>query len=220
MVKFNIFTPAAEDFIFLLEQEKNIIWKRTWNIGEKTIGVFFIEVFSTSVSADSALLNVVVEHDKKENICQIWIEPFGTAYSSPDRKMRDLIQNIGHIATKYNWRFERVPTSYRGNTCPYCNATYVYDRAKSMGTTTRVCQNCGKQFDPHEPIETKREWGEIRNRRTPCPYCNAAYLYNKSHLREDGTVICQNCGSIFQLPIDDWTQYSYDWYQEDNEMFQ
>ncbi|MFW9974832.1 MAG: hypothetical protein ACFFDQ_06190, partial [Candidatus Thorarchaeota archaeon] len=63
MVKFNVFTPTAEEFMFLLEQEKSIIWKRTWNIGEKTIGVFFIEVFSTSVSADSALLNVVVEHD-------------------------------------------------------------------------------------------------------------------------------------------------------------
>ncbi|MFW9975550.1 MAG: hypothetical protein ACFFDQ_09815, partial [Candidatus Thorarchaeota archaeon] len=151
---------------------------------------------------------------------QIWIEPFGTGYASPDRKMRDLIHSIGHIATENNWRFERVPTLYRGDTCPHCKATYVYDKARSMRTTTRVCQNCGKQFGPHEHIETEREWGEVRNRRTPCPYCNAAYLYNKSHLRDDGTVMCQNCGSIFQLPIDDWTQYSYDWYQEDNEMFQ
>jgi hypothetical protein len=83
MAKFHIFTPSVEEFISLLEQQKNIRWKKVWYFEEKIIGVYFIEVFPTTLSAESALLNVVVEYDQKENFCQIWIEPFGTGYISP-----------------------------------------------------------------------------------------------------------------------------------------
>lgn len=217
MVKFHIFAPRVDEFISFLEEQKNIRWKKIWYVDKTTIGVYFIEVFPSTLSAESALLNVVIEHDQNENFCQIWIEPFGIGYVSPDRKMRNLIHNIGHIATTNHWRFERVPTSYRGDTCPHCKATYVYEEAEALGTSTRVCQNCGKRFDANEPPEMAREGGEARYKRTPCPYCNAVYLYNESHLREDGTVICQNCNEPFLLPIDDLTRYSYDWYQDNDE---
>ncbi|MFX1580536.1 MAG: hypothetical protein ACFFBJ_12875 [Promethearchaeota archaeon] len=220
MVQFHIFTPSVNEFISLIEQQKNIRWKKVWYVEEKIIGVYFIEVIPSRFSTESALLNIVIEHDQKEKFCQIWIEPFGIGHVSPDRKMMDLIHSIGYIATSNDWRFERVPISYRGDTCPHCNATYVYEEAESLETTKRVCQNCGKQFDIDEPRDAEREWGEIRYRRTPCPYCKAVYLYNKSHLREDGTVVCQNCGGIFLLPIDDWTRYSYEWYQEDSDIIQ
>ncbi len=217
MAKFNIFTPNVEEFLSLVEKEKTIRWKKIWYVSEKTIAVFFIEVFQSSLSTESALLNVVIEHDQKENFCQIWIEPFGTGYVSPDRKMRDLVHGIGHIATVNKWRFERVPASYKGDTCPHCKATYVYEEAEGLETSTRVCQNCGKQFYADELQDVERERGEIRYRRTPCPYCNAIYTYRKTHLKEDGTVVCQNCEGSFLLPIDDWTRYSYDWYQESDD---
>ena len=74
MVKFQIFTPSVEEIISLMEQQKNIRWKKVWYIEERTIGVYIIEVFVSTLSAESALLNVVIEHDQKENFYQIWID--------------------------------------------------------------------------------------------------------------------------------------------------
>jgi transcription elongation factor Elf1 len=217
MVKFHVFTPTVEEFISFFDQQKNIRWKKVWNLNERTIGVYFIEVFSTSYSVESALINIIIDLDQKEELCQIWFEPFGMGMVSPDKAMRDLIHDIGHIASQNKWHFERVPTAYRGDTCPHCNATYVYKDADSQRSTTRTCQNCGKQFDVEEPSDVEKEWGEIRLRRTRCPYCEAVYTYKKSHLQEDGTVVCQNCEGTFVLQIDDWTRYSYEWYQDDDD---
>jgi transposase-like protein len=216
MVKFRIITPVVEEFIFLLEQQEGIRWKKIWYINGKTIGVFFIEVFS-SLSADSALLNIVIDHDQKEKRCQIWIEPFGTGIASPDKAMKEIIRAIGNISMSNEWHFERLPTKYGGNTCPYCKATYRYKKELNQQSSTRTCQNCGKQFEVEEPIETEGEQGDIRSRRMPCPYCEATYTYKKKHIQENGMVVCQNCGESFVLQIDDWTRYSYDWYQEEEE---
>lgn len=220
MVKFHIFTPTVEEFISFFDQQKNIRWKKVWYIGEKTIGVFFIEVFPNPLSVESMLVNVVFEHDKKEEFCQMWFEPFGTGVGSPDQTMRNLVHGVGQIASNNKWYFERVPTAYRGDTCPHCNATYVYKEIDSSRSTTRTCQNCGKQFDVEEPLDIEKEWGDIRFRRTRCPFCEAVYTYKESHLQEDGTVICQNCEGSFVLQIDDWTRYSYEWYQDNNEVNQ
>ncbi|MFW9944521.1 MAG: MJ0042-type zinc finger domain-containing protein [Candidatus Sifarchaeia archaeon] len=32
-----------------------------------------------------------------------------------------------------------------------------------------------------------------------CPHCGAAYRYSHEKIREDGTVICQNCAKVFSL---------------------
>jgi len=214
MVKFRIITPAVEEFIFLLEQQKNIRWKKIWFINGKTIGVFFIEVFA-SISADSALLNIVIEHNQQEKYCQIWIEPFGTGMASPDKAMKEIIRGIGDISMSNKWHFERVTAKYGGDTCPHCKATYRYKDELDQHTSTRTCQNCEKQFDVEEPTETEKTKGDIRYRRAACPYCEATYTYKKKHIQENGMVVCQNCGESFVLQIDDWTRYSYDWYQEE-----
>ena len=215
MVKFHVYTPAVDEFISLFDQQKTIRWKKVWKINGKTIGVYFIEVFPMTLSADSALLNIVVEHDQEEKYCQIWIEPFGTGMASPDKTMKELIRGIGKISMSNEWKFERIPTKYGGDTCPHCKASYRYKGESDQ--PTRTCQNCGKQFDVEEPIEVERERGDIRYRRSPCPYCKASYIYKKDHLQDDGMVVCQNCGESFLLQIDDWTKYSYEWYQEDDE---
>ena len=62
---------------------------------------------------------------------------------------------------------------------------------------------------------TEKAKGDIRYRRAACPYCEATYTYKKKHIQENGMVVCQNCGESFVLQIDDWTRYSYDWYQEE-----
>ena len=215
MVKFHVYTPAVDEFISLFDQQKTIRWKKVWKINGKTIGVYFIEVFPMTLSADSALLNIVVEHDQEEKYCQIWIEPFGTGMTSPDKTMKELIRGIGKISMSNEWKFERIPTKYGGNTCPHCKATYRYKDESDQ--QTRTCQNCGKQFDVEEPIEVERERGDVRYRRSPCPYCQSVYIYKKKHIQDDGMVVCQNCGESFLLQIDDWTKYSYEWYQDDDE---
>jgi transposase-like protein len=217
MVTFQIHTPLVDEFISLIEQQKSIRWKKVWNIGGKTIGVYFIEVFPVTLSAESALINVVIEHDQEEKICQIWIEPFGTGMASPDKTMKELIRGIGNISMNNKWQFERMATKYGGDTCPHCKATYRYKEETNQHTSTRICQNCGKQFDVDEPVEVDQERGDIRYRKTSCPYCKAAYIYKKKHIQDDGMVICQNCGESFVLQIDDWTRYSYEWYQDDSE---
>ena len=32
-----------------------------------------------------------------------------------------------------------------------------------------------------------------------CPHCGAAYKYSSEKIREDETVICQNCAKVFSL---------------------
>ena len=110
MVKFHIFTPIVDEFISLVENQKNIRWKKVWNLSGKTIGVYFLEVFPSSLSAESALLNVVIDHDTDEKYCQIWIEPFGTGIASPDKTMKEIIRGIGNIAMSHEWHFEGIPS--------------------------------------------------------------------------------------------------------------
>lgn len=212
MVKFHIFTPIVDEFILLLENQKTIRWKKVWNINGKTIAVYFLEVFPITLSAESALINVVIDHDQNEKYCQIWIEPFGTGIVAPDRTMKEIIRGIGKIAMSNKWKFERIPTRYGGNTCPHCKATYKYK--DEPGQHIKICQNCGKEFGTDVPLETEDDRGDIRFRRTPCPYCNAAYIYKEKQIQENGMVVCQNCGESFVLQIDDWTRYSYEWYQD------
>ena len=214
-MKFHIFTPVVDEFISLLQQQENIRWKKVWIINGKTIGVFFIEVFPLTLSAESALVNIVIDHDVDEKYCQIWIEPFGTGMVAPDKTMKEIIRGIGNIAMRNKWHFERIATKYGGDTCPYCKATYRYRQESDSRTSIRICQNCGKEFDTDVPLEIEKEWGDIRFRRSQCPYCKAAYIYKKKHIQDDGMVVCQNCGESFVLQIDDWTKYSYEWYQDD-----
>ena len=216
MVKFHVFTPVVDEFISLIEQQKNIRWRKVWIINGKTIGVYFIEVFPITLSAESALVNVVIDHDEDEKYCQIWIEPFGTVMAAPDKTMKEIIRGIGNIAMSHEWHFERIPTKYGGDTCPHCKATYRYKEESDQHTSTRTCQNCGKEYDTDVPLEIEKEWGDIRFKRAPCPYCKAAYVYKKMHIQDDGMVVCQNCGESFLLQIDDWTKYSYEWYQDDD----
>jgi len=217
MVKFHIFTPVVDEFISLIEQQKNIRWKKVWNINGRTIGVYFIEVFTGTLSSESALFSVVIDHDQEEKYCQIWIESFATGMFSPDKILKEMIRGIGNIAMNNAWRFERIPEKYSGDTCPHCKAVYRYKKNLHQYTSIRICQNCGKQFDVEEPTETERARGDIRYRRAACPYCEATYTYKKKHIQENGMVVCQNCGESFLLQIDDWTRYSYDWYQEEEE---
>ncbi len=219
MVKLHVVTPTIEEFISLLKKYETIRWSKIWHIGQRTIGVYFIEIIHP-MSMDSALLNVVIDHDKEEKNCLIWIEPFGTRMHSPDKTMREIIRGIGNIAMSNGWHFERLLTKYRGDTCPHCNATYRYKSELDQHTSTRTCQNCGKQFDSDEPIEGEKERGQIRFRQTPCPYCEATYTYRKKHIQDNNTVVCQNCGESFVLQIDDWTRYSYEWYQEEDDIYQ
>ncbi|MFW9808910.1 MAG: hypothetical protein ACFFE6_05975 [Candidatus Thorarchaeota archaeon] len=216
MVKYQVFTPRADEFISLLEQQKNIKWKKVWYISGKTIGVYLIEEFPLTLSAESAMLSVIIEHDQDEEYCQIWIEPFGTGMVSPDKRMKELVRGIGNIAMKNEWEFERIVIKYGGNTCPHCNATYKYKQDPESRTAIRTCQNCGMEFDSDVPLDVEKEWGDVRVRRSLCPYCKAAYFYKKKHIQDDGIVVCQNCGESFVLQIDDWTKYSYDWYQDED----
>lgn len=218
MVKLHVVTPTIEEFISLLKKQEHIRWSKLWYIDNRTIGVYFIEIIH-SYSMDSALLNIVIDHDKEEKNCKIWIEPFGTGMHSPDKSMREIIRGIGNIAMSNGWHFKRLHTTYGGDTCPHCNASYRYKSELNQHTSTRTCQNCGKQFDLDKPIEVEIERGQIRYKRTPCPWCEAAYTYRKKHMQDDNSVVCQNCGESFVLQIGDWSRYSYEWYQEDDDIY-
>jgi predicted Zn finger-like uncharacterized protein len=41
------------------------------------------------------------------------------------------------------------------------------------------------------------EQADIKSRGTPCPKCNAAYVYAEDKIGDDGAVECQNCGVRF-----------------------
>jgi transcription elongation factor Elf1 len=218
MVKFHVFTPVVDEFISLFEQHDNIRWKKIWKVNGKTIGVYFIEEFPSIFSAESVLLNIIFDHDKDEEYCQIWLEPFGTGVVLSDKTMKEIIRSIGNIAMSNKWKFERVVARFGGDTCPYCKATYRYNQDPNSRTTLRTCQNCGKEYDTDVPREVEKEWGDIRIKPTTCPYCKAEYFYKRKHIQDDNTVACQNCGESFVLDIDDWTKYSYEWYQEDDDI--
>jgi len=103
------------------------------------------------------------------------------------------------LARTHGWKYEEPPPHYSGTKCPFCGAIYTYEVVRDGTLTTVICQNCAKEFElgEHREHAIKRPPTEYKG--TNCPYCKAVYVYKERHLREDFTVICQNCGEVIQL---------------------
>lgn len=210
-----------EKILKLLREQGTIEWSRTWPMID---GLLAMIIRKPSGSTHySVPFPTLFEYQESNKICHVHAFPEysslthardGTAaYEGAWTAWRDLRSEMISLARIHGWKYEEPPPHYNGTKCPFCGAIYKYEVVRDGTLITVICQNCGKEFELDEPREHTIKHLPTEYKGTKCPYCKAVYVYKERHLREDSTVICQNCAEAIQL--DPEVRYSYGLYADD-----
>ncbi len=161
MTEINLEQVSTDKLFEFLGSNESLNWKRTWTNNEKLIGVFEYDPYSADEEAHAiygdGVVILIAESDSRLDKCKIWIHEYGGYVHQSNRGKwpftvlrNKLIDGVLEFADRNDWDAQQEHKTYRGQTCPYCFAVYVY-KPEDFGNDGKVvCQYCGTPFLPQE----------------------------------------------------------------------
>ena len=173
MTEINLEQVSIDKLLEFLKSLEKLKWKRTWIQDEKIIGVFEYDPYSAeeegrAIYGDGMVI-LIAENDSRLDKCKIWIHEYGGYVHKSNRGKwpfavlrNKLIDGVLEFADRNDWDAQQEHKTYRGQTCPYCFAAYIY-KPEDFGNDGKViCQNCGTPFLPVGD-EIPEDEGEAEN---------------------------------------------------------